>query len=134
MQAMDQCSLCRSRSSQGQDGLRLHGRAVRSRRGRARNTNFLTGEDDEDEDEELNRELKAIEAQLLAHQKTIKRRQYKRLDQFVQDMDQITEAHSNHYDRLSILQHPTIDFVFHHTKPPPHKRKSEPNKKKRTSK
>jgi hypothetical protein len=37
----------------------------------------------------LNRELKAIEAQLLAHQKTIKRRQYKRLDQFVQDMDQM---------------------------------------------
>jgi hypothetical protein len=45
-----------------------------------------------------------------------------------------TEAHSNHYDRLSILQLPTIDFVLHHTKPPPHKRKSEPNKKKPTSK
>jgi hypothetical protein len=43
---------------------------------------------------------------------------------------QTTEAHSNHYDRLSILQLPTIDFVLHHTKPPPHKRKSEPNKKK----
>jgi hypothetical protein len=30
-----------------------------------------------------------------------------------------TEADNNHYDRLSILQRPTIDFVFHHTKPPP---------------
>jgi hypothetical protein len=30
-----------------------------------------------------------------------------------------TEADNNHYDRLSIWQRPTIDFVFHHTKPPP---------------
>jgi hypothetical protein len=45
-----------------------------------------------------------------------------------------TEAHNNHYDRLSILQRPTIDFVFHHTKPPPHIKKSEPDKKKQRSK
>jgi hypothetical protein len=111
---MDQCSLCRSRSSQGQDGLRLHGRAVRSRRGRARNTNFLTGEDDEDEDEELNRELKAIEAQLLAHQKTIKRRQYKRLDQFVQDMDQMfNNAKAFNEDRSQLYDKDAVGAKTH---------------------
>jgi hypothetical protein len=41
-----------------------------------------------------------------------------------------TEADNNHYDRLSILQRPTIDFVFHHTKPPTHIKKSELDKKK----
>jgi hypothetical protein len=45
----------------------------------------------------------------------------------------VTEADNNHYDRLSILQRPTIDFVFHHTKPPPHIKKSEPDKKKQRS-